>query len=53
MVHAALGKRETYYRGESSELSKDECRTVRRQALSITVRAALIAVIAAVIAWLI
>jgi hypothetical protein len=49
-VLGALGKRD----GEmgETELSAEECGVVRRQAATVVAQAALIAVVAAVVAWL-
>ena len=53
MILAALGKREVYERGADRNLSTHECSVARRHATSIALRAALIGVAAATIAWLV
>jgi hypothetical protein len=52
-VLAALGQREVYERGVDQKLSPAERVIVRWQAVGVVVRAALIAALAAAIAWVV
>jgi ABC-type xylose transport system permease subunit len=52
-VLATLGKREVYERGGNRDLSSFERVRVRWQALGVVARAAMIAALAAAIAWVV
>jgi len=53
VLRAALGEREVYDRGGDKRLTADERMRARRQAMSVAARATLIALVAAIIAWVV